>query len=221
MALKRGFVNIPVGDYKPSRLMEHPHLCVVGACCDINFRQSEEKNLCVTKSLASAFYAMGWHDEAFKIDAFDEEILHGAVVEGIDRVGTYTTKIFPTWVVVRLLSKEFDYQADLQENNVVLGALLTSNGICSHAITIHGSGFIDVFCIHYRGLSTLSNWIWVLPIVHLILESYFLDAIWVQNVHLKPKYPLTLTLNKIPFHMFFLFLTTSTRNSICVSQSRF
>ena len=58
MAFKRGFVNIPVGDYKPSRLTEHPHLCVVGAC-DVKFRQSEGKDLCVTKSLASAFYAMG------------------------------------------------------------------------------------------------------------------------------------------------------------------
>jgi hypothetical protein len=86
MALKRGFVDIPVGDYKPSRLMDYPHLCVVGVC-DIKFRQSEGKDLCVTKSLASAFFAMGWHDQTYKIEAYGEEILHGAVVEGIDRVG--------------------------------------------------------------------------------------------------------------------------------------
>ena len=36
---------------------------------------------------------------------------------------------------------------------------------------------IDVFCIHYRETSTLSNWIWVLPIVHMILECYLTDAI--------------------------------------------
>ena len=110
-SLKRGFVDIPVGDYKPSRLMEHPHLCVVGAC-DIKSRQSEGKDLCVTKSVASAFYAMGWHDQALKLDAFGEEDLHGAVVEGIDRVGLYAKTIFPEWVVIRLLPKEFDYQVD-------------------------------------------------------------------------------------------------------------
>ena len=138
MALKCGFVDIPVGDYRPSRLMEHPHLCVVGAC-DIKFRQSEGKDLCVTKSLASAFYAMGWHDQAYKIDAFGEEFSHGAVVEGIDRVGTYAKQIFPKWVVVRLLPKEFDYQINLQENDVVLGALMASDGICSHAPCHHHS----------------------------------------------------------------------------------
>jgi hypothetical protein len=64
------------------------------------------------------------------------------VVKGINRVGTYAKTIFPNWVVVRLLSKEFDCQVNLQENDVVLGALMAPDGICSHAITINGSGFI-------------------------------------------------------------------------------
>ena len=85
---------------------------------------------------------MGWHDEAYKINAFGEEILNGAVVKGIDRVGKYARSLFLSWVVVRVLSKGFGSQVDLEENDVLLGALMASDGICSHAITIHGSGFI-------------------------------------------------------------------------------
>jgi hypothetical protein len=73
MAVKRGYGDIPVGDYKPSRLRKHLHRCVVWAC-DIKFKQSEGNDLCVTKSLASAYYAMGWRHQAYNIDAFGKEI---------------------------------------------------------------------------------------------------------------------------------------------------
>ena len=44
---------IPVGDYKPSRLAEHPNLKIIGGPT-VNLVQSEGKDLCVSKSLASA-----------------------------------------------------------------------------------------------------------------------------------------------------------------------
>ena len=56
--IKRGWVEIPVGDFKPSHLNDHLDLKVIGAP-EIQFVQTEVKDLCVTKSLASAFLHWG------------------------------------------------------------------------------------------------------------------------------------------------------------------
>jgi hypothetical protein len=141
MGLKRGFVDIPVGDYKPSRLADYPNLFSSDAY-PMKFMQQEGKDLCVSKSLASALYAMGWHEVAIEVDAYGEEILNGAVVEAIERVGKFTRKLLPNWVTMRLLPKNFDHTHHLNENDLVLGALMASDGSCSHAITIHGSGLV-------------------------------------------------------------------------------
>ncbi|KAI2497518.1 hypothetical protein MHU86_16972 [Fragilaria crotonensis] len=97
---KRGWVDIPVGDFKQSRLNQHPELKVIGAPA-IQFVQSEGKDLCVSKSLASAFFALGWHDDASKIDAFGEEILKGAVVDALRRVVKHARTLLPTWIVIK------------------------------------------------------------------------------------------------------------------------
>ena len=49
MSLKRGFVDIPVEDYKPSRLAEYPNLFSTEAY-PMKFVQQEGKFLCVSKS---------------------------------------------------------------------------------------------------------------------------------------------------------------------------
>ena len=43
---------------------------------------------------------------------------------------------------MRVLPNNFDLTKDLNDNDLVLGALMTSDGSCSHAITIHGSGLV-------------------------------------------------------------------------------
>ena len=71
-----------------------------------------------------------------------------------------------------------------RENVIIINTAINTRPVDSRliAVQVHVSRVpvftIDVFCIlyysiHYRGPSTLSNWIWVLPIVHLILECYF------------------------------------------------
>ena len=55
--VKRGFVDIPVGDYKVSHLSEHPNLHVHGAP-RVRFPQTDRQDLCVSKSLASALDAL-------------------------------------------------------------------------------------------------------------------------------------------------------------------
>ena len=139
---KRGWVDIPVGDFKQSRLNQHPELKVIGAPA-IQFVQSEGKDLCVSKSLASAFFALGWHDDASKIDAFGEEILKGAVVDALRRVVKHARTLLPTWIVIKKLPSSFDWKVDLKEDEVVLGVLQASDDSCSHAVTIHGDFIYD------------------------------------------------------------------------------
>ena len=110
---------------------------------EIQFVQSEGKDLCVSKSLASAFFALGWQDEATKIDAFGEVILKGAVVDAIHRVKRQADKVFPSWLLIRKLPDNFDWKVDLKDNEVVLGALLASDDSCSHAVAIHGNYIYD------------------------------------------------------------------------------
>jgi hypothetical protein len=55
--LRCGFVDIPVGDFKESHLLEHPKLLVPEAP-QVHFVQSEGEDLCFSKSLASALHAI-------------------------------------------------------------------------------------------------------------------------------------------------------------------
>ncbi len=104
---KRGWVETPVGNYKPSRLHEHLGLKVIGAP-EIQFVQSEGKDLCVTKCLASTFFALRWHDAASKIDAFGEDILKGVAVDALERVIKLTKSVFPPWIIICQHSTNFN-----------------------------------------------------------------------------------------------------------------
>ena len=137
---KSGWVDIPVGDYKPSHLHEHPNLKVIGAP-RVHFNQSDGKDLCVSKALASALYATGFHEEANQIDAFGEEIIKGAISGALDKVAKHARTVLPSWIVIRSLPKDFDWTQSLDERHMLLGVLLASDGSCCHAIAIHG-GFI-------------------------------------------------------------------------------
>ena len=139
----RGFVDIPVGDSKPSHLYQHPELKIIGAPI-VRFPQSEGKDLCVSKSLASALFAIGetWRDAALKIDAFGENVLQGTAVDALDRVKTEIAKYLPRWFKPRQLPKNFDWHSDLQEHDLLVGVLHASDGSCSHAVTIYGREFV-------------------------------------------------------------------------------
>ncbi len=67
-----GWVDVPVGDYKPSHLHEHPNLKVIGAP-RVNFNQSNGKDLCVSKSLALTLYSIGFTKEAVEVDLQDTD----------------------------------------------------------------------------------------------------------------------------------------------------
>jgi hypothetical protein len=64
------YVDVPVGDYKPSHHHDHPNLQSPGAP-DVHFNQTDDgNNLCVLKAHASALYSIGFHKEATAIDSF-------------------------------------------------------------------------------------------------------------------------------------------------------
>ncbi|KAI2493666.1 hypothetical protein MHU86_20881 [Fragilaria crotonensis] len=71
----RGFVDVPVGDYKPSHLHHHPNLQCYGAPA-VHFNQADGKDLCVEGPCFSFVFAR-FCDEASTIDNFGEEILKG------------------------------------------------------------------------------------------------------------------------------------------------
>jgi hypothetical protein len=141
-SMVRGFVDIPVGDCKLSHVIEHPNLKVIGAPV-IHFHQTEGKDLCVSKSLASAFFNIGWHEQARQIDMFGETHLQGGAVEALKKVVEYSRDIFPRWILIERLPDDFNWRCDIRKHEVVVGVLLADDNNCSHAITIHDDFVFD------------------------------------------------------------------------------
>jgi hypothetical protein len=124
--VQKGFVDIPVGDFKHSRLHSHPHL-VSSTCPRITFVQTEGKDLCVSKSLASAFFALGWHDQGRKIDDFGETILKGFAMKALEQVGEHTKTLFPPWIVITRILPGFTWKSDLWPTDVHGGFVFDAN----------------------------------------------------------------------------------------------
>ena len=68
MSLKRGFVDVPVGDNKVFfKLHNYPRLQEnLGPA--LKYDQEESLDLCVSKSFASALFVFGFEDKAHKIN---------------------------------------------------------------------------------------------------------------------------------------------------------
>jgi hypothetical protein len=60
---KSRFTTIPVGDYKISHLHHYPELRISGAP-KLRFSQDSNQDLCVSNSLASVFFNLGFHEQA-------------------------------------------------------------------------------------------------------------------------------------------------------------
>ncbi len=135
-------VDIPVGDFKVSCLSEHPSLHIHGAP-KVNFPQSDGQDLCVSKLLASALYALDFHKEASKINAFGMSGLQEGAPDAFSKVSGFAKGVLPSWIVRKLVRRpvDFNWQTDLGDRTILLGVLNASDGNCSHAITVHG-GFI-------------------------------------------------------------------------------
>ena len=145
LSLRRGFVDIPVGDNKPSHLHLYPHLICDNAPVVI-FTQSFGRDLCVPKALASVLYQLGFKMEAMKIDSYGESCLHGGTVDALSKVAQYATKTLPTWLQMRNLPRNFHWKTMVQQEDVttiLLGVISASDGSNSHAVAIHGGYIYD------------------------------------------------------------------------------
>jgi hypothetical protein len=142
MQVKKGFVDIPVGDFKVSHLCEHPSLHVNGAP-RVCFSQTDGQDLCVSKSLALAPYLLGFQEEAFRIEAYGITDFQGGAVDAFVKVICFAKTVLPTWRITKCVKRPgtFNWKTDLDERTLLLGVLNASDGNCSHAVTVHG-GFV-------------------------------------------------------------------------------
>ena len=84
--LRCAFVYIPVGDFKASHLQQHPNLQTISAP-KVQFVQSDGDDLCVSKSLTSALYALDdVKEEAKRINEYRETDLKGGTVDAVGKV---------------------------------------------------------------------------------------------------------------------------------------
>ena len=133
---------MPVGDFKPSHLNKHPNLKRLGAP-RVHFNQTDGKDLCVSKLLASASFAIRFEDESAAIDSFGEEILRGAVVDALENVVKHARAVLPKWNLIQRLPQQFNLKEELDARHLLLGVLSASDSSCCHAVTIH-EGYVGI-----------------------------------------------------------------------------
>jgi hypothetical protein len=139
---RKGFVDIPVGDSKPSFLHQCPNLNVAGAPT-IKYVQGSNEDLCISNSLASAFHNLGFVEEARQIAEFGRDNCLGGTVDALEKVTTFANKVLPNWIEMHRKKLDFDYKTQLTKKDVFVGVLKASDGNCSHAITIHEGWIYD------------------------------------------------------------------------------
>jgi hypothetical protein len=145
MASTKAFMEVPVGDYKKSHLVNHSILIVPGAP-KIKFQQEEGMDVCVPNALASVLFDLGFYEQATQIYEFGlANMINGPVAGALDKVGQLAQKILPRWIQVSKSSinspnaiLKFD---NLDQRTILLAVLAASDGHRSHAVAIHG-GFV-------------------------------------------------------------------------------
>jgi hypothetical protein len=145
MASTKAFMEVPVGDYKKSHLVNHSNLIVPGAP-KIKFQQEEGMDVCVPNALASVLFVLGFYEQATQIYEFGlANMINGPVAGALDKVGQLAQKILPRWIQVSKSSinspnaiLKFD---NLDQRTILLAVLAASDGHRSHAVAIHG-GFV-------------------------------------------------------------------------------
>ena len=144
LSLRRGFVDVPVGDNKPSRLHLHPGLFCPDAP-PLIYTQGTGRDLCVPKALASVLYQLGFETEARRIDLYGEQHLDGGTVDALQKVFVFATKILPSFVQGKHLPRDYDWKTLVEDDrtSIVLGVIRASDGSNSHAIAIHGGYIYD------------------------------------------------------------------------------
>ena len=107
----------------------------------MHFVQDQGEDLCVSNSLASALFELGFAVEATKIASYGKEELARGTVNALKKVMTFASEVLPKWIKPAWKPRNFDWKKELNETVALVGVLLASDGTCNPAVTIHG-GFI-------------------------------------------------------------------------------
>ena len=142
--MKKGFVDIPVGNYKASHLTDLVDLHIHDAPT-VKYRQSEGMTACVSFSLASAMFSAGYYQEAESIYKYACEDFAAGGTENFKKVYVHAVEeIRKKGLQMRKVDgRHFKWENDLKHEDIFLGVLLSSDGQSSHAVTIYNNYIYD------------------------------------------------------------------------------
>jgi len=143
-ASRRAFIDVPVGDNKPSHLNEWPTLIVDGLP-ENKFRQPEGMNLCLPNALASVLHVLGFDKSAEEINKYGEEHLGMGATDTFTLVYNKARSCLPSWVQMENVKNPegFGWETNLKDRTIMLAVLTTSDGHRSHGVAIHGGLIYD------------------------------------------------------------------------------
>ena len=138
----------PFSMSKISHVHQHPNLIVSNAPL-IQFRQLDGQDLCASKSLASALYALCFKEEAVSLNEHREKpeerkkLAELSLANALAKVGTYARALLPIWIsrTVMRTPQDFDWKNFHHYiwNQILMGTILnsTDDGY-PRVVTIHG-----------------------------------------------------------------------------------
>ena len=140
------------GESKVSHVHQHPNLVATWSPM-IHFQQLDGQDLCAAKSLASALYALGFEEEATRLNEHFEKpeerrkLAEMPLGNAVANVGRYARALLPSWIartVVRT-PQDFDWQ-NVQHYTwpeILMGILNSSDGSHHRVVTLHGGYVYD------------------------------------------------------------------------------
>ena len=143
---QKGYVEVPVGDYKESHLYRFPHLMLQHAP-GIVYQQKGGMNLCIPNALASVLAVLGFETEARIIHEYGVKILlSGDGINVLKLIQEKAREVLPNWLEFRKYThhraqKGKKVEVIDNERSIFLGVMAASDGHRTHAVAVHG-GFV-------------------------------------------------------------------------------
>jgi len=137
-----GYVEVPVGDNKPSYLYLFPHLQKENAPT-LKYTQDDDTDQCLSKSFASVLYNIGFTRSAEEINNYGMEDLHLDPVFIIERLIKKARQVITRRIQCRKINSKFCCLTQLKPGEILVGIIRDHDGNCSHGISIHNNWIYD------------------------------------------------------------------------------
>jgi len=139
---KGGYVEVPVGDNKPSHLHLFPHLRRENAP-KLKYTQDDTTDQCLSKSFASVLHNIGFTRSAKEINNYGLEDLHLDPVLIIERLVQKARQVLTRRIQCRKINPKFCCLTQLQQGEILVGVIRDHEGNCTHGISIHNNWIYD------------------------------------------------------------------------------